>query len=386
MADSAASDATKGPSKKELNKLARKNKTTTPKEDNAKFNILFTKSASPELTRAVELYLGDSGAFKYLINKGADAHLPLLKSVVETDAWSVSGDENIARYIVRTSTEASAQALYANNDPIGASQVDQWLSVFDRAQCSTSVRDSLVTLINTHVADKTFLVGSALTLADLAIWTAFKKISFVPAFDAVPHASRWFENIAASVPWSAIPVSFVAPVVPAKANATADRYNMFTIITALLFFLGYIVLVHSRLTYHSSPLLPCSSSADKKGAAASSTSANKDDEEEGGALGSCPPLEGAVEGQVCTRFPPEPSGYLHIGHAKAVLLNQYYAQRYKGRLLVRFDDTNPSKEKDEFQENIIKDLATLNVVADQVSMLYRLCVECMGIVVDEEYS
>ena len=62
---------------------------------------------------------------------------------------------------------------------------------------------------------------------------------------------------------------------------------------------------------------------------------------------------------VCTRFPPEPNGYLHIGHDKSILLNYGLAKEYNGKFNLRFDDTNPTKEKTEFVESIIADVKWL---------------------------
>ena len=70
-------------------------------------------------------------------------------------------------------------------------------------------------------------------------------------------------------------------------------------------------------------------------------------------------LAEGVYSSVCTRFPPEPNGYLHIGHAKSILLNYGLAKQYGGKFNLRFDDTNPTKEKTEFVESIIEDVKWL---------------------------
>ena len=75
-------------------------------------------------------------------------------------------------------------------------------------------------------------------------------------------------------------------------------------------------------------------------------------------------LSEGVYNHVQTRFPPEPNGYLHIGHAKSILLNYGLAKKYGGKFNLRFDDTNPTKEKTEFVESIIEDVKWLGAEFD----------------------
>lgn len=79
-----------------------------------------------------------------------------------------------------------------------------------------------------------------------------------------------------------------------------------------------------------------------------------------------PPLEGALKGKVVTRFPPEPNGYPHIGHAKAAIIDEEYARMYGGKLILRFDDTNPLNERTEYYDAIAEGLKWLGVKPDIV--------------------
>ncbi|MDD2355501.1 MAG: glutamine--tRNA ligase/YqeY domain fusion protein [Lachnospiraceae bacterium] len=94
-------------------------------------------------------------------------------------------------------------------------------------------------------------------------------------------------------------------------------------------------------------------------------------------------LKDGVYDHVHTRFPPEPNGYLHIGHAKAILLSYGIAQEYGGKFNLRFDDTNPTKEKSEFVESIKRDVKWLGAdwedrlffASDYFDQMYEIAVK-----------
>lgn len=164
--------------------------------------------------------------------------------------------------------------------------------------------------LDDHLAYRTFLVGHDTTAADWVVWGVLKgnlRLLGLLKNNQHQHLMRWYNHLESLEPTQASLAGL------AEAKSSKARLNQKT---ASSFALG---------------------------------------------------LQNAKEGEVVTRFPPEPSGYLHIGHAKAVILNQYFAKMYKGKMVVRFDDTNPSKERAEFEETILEDLQLLDIKADKVT-------------------
>jgi glutaminyl-tRNA synthetase len=97
-------------------------------------------------------------------------------------------------------------------------------------------------------------------------------------------------------------------------------------------------------------------------------------------------LESGRETHVHTRFPPEPNGYLHIGHSKAIWINYGMAKKYKGEFNLRFDDTNPMKEDDEYIISIQKDMEWMGCKPDRVlyaSDYFDYMFECALLLIDK---
>ncbi|KAI9843795.1 MAG: hypothetical protein M1838_002442 [Thelocarpon superellum] len=233
-------------------------------------------------------------------------------------AEAVYGDIEIVKYLI-----AHYPILSAGK---GASAEEEWL---DRAVKFSSpnlkVVEEPLAELNAHLTLRTHLIGYSLSVAELTVWAVLRGNRAAHSFilkDQLVNVGRWFRHLEAAYPWIATTANQVSEQFKAARQAQSKEGGNFEI-------------------------------------------ALRD-----------------TDRGVVTRFPPEPSGYLHIGHAKAALLNDYFAhERYKGTLLLRFDDTNPTKEKEEFQDAIVEDLKLMGIKPDRTSYtsdhfqaLYEYCV------------
>ncbi|XP_071834022.1 bifunctional glutamate/proline--tRNA ligase-like [Apostichopus japonicus] len=206
----------------------------------------------------------------------------------------------ICRYLARL---APSSGLYGNNI-LEATEIDHWLEYsVNRLGNPTEFKDA-VSDLDHILGPRTYLVAHGLTIADFAVWGALRaNPSWSSKNDSHVNLSRWYNFL--------------------------DSQEKFQKVSCLL-----------------------PKKEEKQGSTKTSD------------VGTFIELPGAKMGEVVVRFPPEASGYLHIGHAKAALLNQYYQQAFKGKLIMRFDDTNPAKESSEFEQVILEDLKLLDIQPD----------------------
>ncbi|PUZ57292.1 hypothetical protein GQ55_5G418500 [Panicum hallii var. hallii] len=230
----------------------------------------------------------------------------------------IHGINTILGYIARVATVPS----FYGQDAIQATHVDQWLE-YAPVILSGSEFEAACSFLDGFLAFRTFLVGYSISIADIVVWSNIagtgQRWESLRRSKKYQNLIRWFNRIA--VDYAGMLDEVVAAYVGRRGIGKSPVPNL----------------------------------QEKLQDLKMDTSGPEID------------LPGAKVGEVCVRFAPEPSGYLHIGHAKAGLLNTYFAERFKGRLIVRFDDTNPSKESNEFVENILEDIDTMGIKYDTVT-------------------
>ncbi|KAJ4833216.1 hypothetical protein Tsubulata_051203, partial [Turnera subulata] len=226
----------------------------------------------------------------------------------------------LLRYIGR----ASGIPHFYDRGAFESSQIDEWLD-YAPILSSGSEFENACKYIDSFLEKRTFLVGHSLSIADIAIWSGLAgtgvRWESLRKSKKFANLVRWFNSIAAEY---------------------SDALNEVTSTYIGKKGSGKPVVAKPKGAQVVNGAIP------EKGKTGTGPSSEVD-------------LPGAEIGKVRLRFAPEPSGFLHIGHSKAALLNQYFAQRYQGQLILRFDDTNPAKESSEFVENLMKDVETLGV-------------------------
>lgn len=232
----------------------------------------------------------------------------------------------LLRYVGRV---ASNLNLYGK-DLYEAAQIDQWLDylpILDKG----SEFEAGCSYLDSYLSTNTFLVGHDVSIADISLWAALAGIgqrweSLRKSNKKYQNLVRWYNSLSSEFSaLSEVSQTYVGKKAPGKAVSGKSKDQ------------------------------EAQNESKSTGGDVKAPSRPEVD------------LPDAEVGKVCVRFAPEPSGFLHIGHSKAALLNKYFAEKYEGRLIVRFDDTNPAKESNEFVENLLKDIETLGVVYNAVT-------------------